>query len=204
MLREEENVDHFMHRLLGALDKNAASWKIIAPIMKDDPTIDIVKRYPVVIVDRHIELGSAFAIGMRHALDYPGPVLTMVSDLSNPPEEMDLLLQAEGDVIIGARGPEIPRRLLSRFVNSILQGPCTDYTNAYRLYRRPVLEKVLPRMRSKGFAFLPEFIFRALKAGFRVSEVMVSHPPRTSGYSKLSYRSNLHEYLRLVAWRYLS
>jgi hypothetical protein len=204
MLHEEENVDHFVNRLIDALEKNVSSWKIIAPIMKSDPTVELVKRYPIVVVDRPLELGSAFAVGMRRALDYPGPVLTMVSDLSNLPEEMDLLLRASGDVVIGARGPQIPRRLLSRVVNWMLQGPCTDYTNAYRLYSRLVVEKVLPKMRSRGFAFLPEFIFRALNAGFSVSEVLVSHPPRTGGYSKLYYRSNLHEYLRLMAWRYLS
>jgi dolichol-phosphate mannosyltransferase len=204
MLREEENVDPFMNRLLASLEKNANSWKIIAPIMKNDPTIDLVKPYPVIIVDRPLELGSAFAAGMKHALDLPAPIITMVSDLSNLPEEMNLLINTPGDIVIGARGPEIPRRLLSRVVNGMLKGPCTDYTNAYRLYDRRVVEAVLPKMRSRGFAFLPEFIFRALKAGYKVSEVNVSHPPRVGGYSKLHYRSNLHEYLRLVAWRYLS
>ena len=204
MLHEEGNVDHFMQRLIAALEMNATSWKIIAPIMRDDPTLDYLRPYPVEVVDRPKELGSALAIGLRQALRYPGPVLTMVSDLSNIPEEMGLLLNSEGDVVIGARGPEIPRRLLSRVVNSILLGPSSDYTNAYRLYRKLVVERVLPDVKSKVFAFLPEFIFRALRAGFSVSEVEVSHPPRASGYSKLSYRSNLTEYLRFLAWRYVS
>ena len=204
MLHEEENVDSFLHRLVASLERNAASWRIIIPIMKNDPTIELVKRYPVTIVDRPLALGSAFVAGMKRALEYPGPIITMVSDLSNLPEEMDLLLNTPGDIVIGARGPEIPRRLFSSVVNWTLQGPCIDYTNAYRLYDRHVVETVLPKMRSKGFAFLPEFIFRALKAGFKVSEVNVSHPPRVGGYSKLHYRSNLHEYLRLVVWRYFS
>lgn len=204
MLHEEGNVDQFMRRLVASLGKNAASWKIIAPIMSDDPTIAYLRPYPVEVVDRPKELGSAFAAGITHALRFPGPVLTMVSDLSNIPEEMGLLLNAEGDIVIGARGSEVPRRFLSRVVNTILLGPCTDYTNAYRLYTRPVLERILPSMKSKGFAFLPEFIFRALKAGFKVSEVEVTHPPRKSGYSKLSYRSNLAEYLRFLIWRYSS
>ncbi len=204
MLREEGNVDQFMGRLMSSLEKNATSWRIIVPIMRDDPTIEYLRRYPVDVVDRPKELGSAFMIGLRQALRFPGPVLTMVSDLSNSPEEMNYLLTTEGDVVIGSRGPEVPRRFLSKFVNTILFGPCTDYTNAYRLYTKPVLEKVLPDMKSKGFAFLPEFIFRALHAGFNVSEVEVSHPPRVSGFSKLSYRSNLREYLRFLAWRYFS
>jgi len=203
MLHEEENVGPFMERLLDSLAKNAVEWKVITPIMKNDPTIELVKSYPVVIVDRPLHLGSAFAAGMSRALEYPGPIITMVSDLSNVPEEMDLLINASGDIVIGARGPEIARRFLSKVVNGILRGPCSDYTNAYRLYDRRVVETVLPKMRSKGFAFLPEFIFRALKAGFNVSEVRVTHPPRVGGYSKLHYRANLHEYLRLVAWRYL-
>ncbi len=202
MLHEEEIVDEFMRRLVGALDVNAASWKIITPIMHNDSTVERMERYPVEVVDRPLELGSAFAAGLARALRYPGPVLTMVSDLSNVPEEMGLLLGGAGDVVIGARGPEIPRRFLSRVVNWIVGGPCTDYTNAYRLYAKPVVERVLPEMKSKGFAFLPEFVFRALRSGFKVSEVYVSHPPRAGGFSKLSYRSNLREYLRFLAWRY--
>ncbi len=204
MMHEEGNVDQFMRRLVASLQKYAANWKIIAPIMSDDPTIGHLGTYPVEVVDRPKELGSAFAVGMRRALSFPGPILTLVSDLSNPPEEMGLLLDVLGDIVIGARSPEIPRRFLSRVVNSILLGPCTDYTNAYRLYTKPVIERVLPEMKSKGFAFLPEFIFRALKAGFQVSEVEVTHPPRESGYSKLSYGSNLKEYLRFILWRYFS
>ncbi len=204
MLREEGNAKQFLGRLIPSLEKNATSWKIVIPIMKNDPTAEYLKDYPVELVDRPIQLGSAFMEGLTRALRYPGPVLTMVSDLSSSPEEMNLLLGTKGDIVIGRRGREVPRRLMSKVVNGMLLGPCTDYTNAYRLYRRPVLEKVLPQMRSKGFAFLPEFIFRALRAGFTVSEVEVSHPPRVAGLSKLRYRENLTEYLRLLAWRYFS
>jgi dolichol-phosphate mannosyltransferase len=203
MLHEEDNVNKFMDSLVSSLEKNATRWRIIVPIMKGDPTTEYLRRYPVQLVDRPLELGSAFKEGMKQSLEYPGPVLTMVSDLSNVPEEMGLLLGIQGDIVIGARGPEIPRRFFSRLVNGILLGPCTDYTNAYRLYTKSVIEKVLPQMKSKGFAFLPEFIFRAIRTGFRVAEVQVTHPPRVGGYSKLSYKSNLHEYARLLIWRYL-
>lgn len=203
MLHEEDNVNKFMDSLVSSLENNAIRWKVIVPVMKDDPTIEYLRRYPVQLVDRPLELGSAFRKGMKQALECPGPVLTMVSDLSNVPEEMGRLLQTKSDIVIGARGPEVPRRFFSRLVNGVLLGPCTDYTNAYRLYTREVIEKVLPQMKSRGFAFLPEFIFRAIRAGFRVTEVQVTHPSRVGGYSKLIYRRNLHEYARLLVWRYL-
>jgi dolichol-phosphate mannosyltransferase len=92
--------------------------------------------------------------------------------------------------------------MVSNLVNSILLGSYTDYTSSYRLYTRPLLEKVLPEMKSNGFAFMPEIVFRSLRSGFKVSQVTVSFPPRVAGESKMSYRSNLKDYVRFLVWRY--
>lgn len=198
----------FLERLTRALSSNASNWKIIVPLTATDRTLEILNRYSVESVEPFKVpkgLGLAYSIGLSKALDHPGPVLTMDTDLSHLPEEMDRLLSADGDLILGAREDTkaaFHRRLASRTVNAVLRGPHSDYTSAYRLYSRSVLEKVLPSVKSKGFAFLPEIVFRALHAGFKVSEVRVSFPPRIAGTSKMSYRANLNDYLRFLAWRY--
>lgn len=205
MRNEEETAPAFLERLLKSLQRNASSWRIIIPLTAADRTLEILTQYPVEVVEVPPGLGLAYSAGLKKALDYPGPVLTMDTDLSHLPEEMDRLLSTEGDLILGARTEiKVPfhRRIVSRAVNAVLLGPHSDYTSAYRLYSRTVLERVLPQVKSKGFAFLPEIVFRALRAGFKVSEVGVSFPPRIAGTSKMSYRANLRDYLRFLAWRY--
>ena len=195
----------FLERLMKALSWNASSWKIIIPLTTTDRTPETLESYPVEQINVPPGLGLAYFVGLSRALSYPGPVLTMDTDLSHLPEEMDSLVSSEGDLILGARestDAPLHRRLVSRTVNAVLRGPYSDYTSAYRLYSRSVLEAVLPSVRSKGFAFLPEIVFRALRAGLKVSEVHVSFPPRIAGTSKMSYRSNLRDYVRFLAWRY--
>ncbi len=207
MRNEEETAKPFLDRLIRSLGRNAAKWCIIIPVTATDGTLDILSSYPVETIEVSPGLGLAYSTGLRRALEYLGPVLTMDTDLSHVPEEMDRLIKARGDLVLGTRestGARLHRRFVSRMVNSLLLGPHTDYTSAYRFYTRPVLENVLPKVRSKGFAFLPEMVFRSLQRGFKVSEVKISFPPRIAGTSKMSYRSNLREYASFLAWRYTS
>ncbi len=207
MRNEEETAQAFLERLLAALRNNAKQWRIIIPVTATDQTVAVLRRYPVEILEVPLGLGLAYSVGLKKALDYGSPVLTLDTDLSHVPEEMDRFLSAGGDLILGARETtEAPlrRRFISWVVNSILGGDYSDYTSAYRLYTPRVLEEVLPRVKSQGFAFLPEFVFRALHSGFNVAEVKVSFPPRFAGTSKMSFRANLTEYLRFLAWRYFS
>ena len=47
----------------------------------------------------------------------------------------------------------------------------SDLTGSFRLYRKPVLEKIISQVTSKGYAFQMEIIVRARSAGFSVGEV---------------------------------
>ena len=205
MRNEEETAPIFLERLLKSLSHNASSWKIIVPLTATDRTLEILSQYPVETIEVPPGLGLAYSVGLKRAIDYTGPVLTMDTDLSHLPEEMNMLLSAEGDIVLGARvATKAPfhRRLVSGAVNALLLGPYSDYTSAYRLYVKPVLEQVLPSVKSRGFAFLPEIVFRGLRAGFKVSEVKISFSPRIAGTSKMSYLANAKDYLRFLAWRY--
>jgi dolichol-phosphate mannosyltransferase len=207
MRNEEETADLFMQRLVPSLERNSSKWRIIVPLTATDKTQEILDKYSVETVEVPSGLGRAYKAGLAKAIeeDEPGPVLTLDTDLSHLPEEMDRLIASDADLVLGARaetGSRFHRRMVSNLVNSILLGPYTDYTSSYRLYTRPVLKRVLPDMRSNGFAFMPEIVFRSLRAGFRVSQITVSFPPRVAGESKMSYRSNLKDYVRFLAWRY--
>ncbi len=208
MRNEAETVPIFEPRLINSLRANSENWKIIVPLTATDNTAEILGRYPVDIVNVPPGLGRAYKAGLSKALDVStsGPILTMDTDLSHLPEEMGRLLGQDADLVLGARvetNSPFHRRVVSGLVNGILLGPYTDYTSAYRLYSRRLLEKVLPQMKGDGYAFMPEIVFRSIRLGFRVAQVPVSFPPRIAGKSKMSYLSNVKDYAKFLAWRFL-
>ena len=83
------------------------------------------------------------------------------------------------------------RRLLSRFgslyARTILGVKVNDLTSGFRLVRRRVLETVEPStLRSQGYVFNIELTYRALLAGFTVTEVPICFRDRMAGESKMS------------------
>jgi dolichol-phosphate mannosyltransferase len=137
-------------------------------------------------------------------------VVWLDCDFSHPPERIPQMLYMLGqgfDVVVNSRytvgggedrvGKGGPLQLaLSRVLNwtirFMLQPSFSDYTSGFVAVRRPVLE-ALPLRGDYGEYFL-DFVFRALKQGFRVCEVPFVAPPRRAGESKTG--QNLLDYTR--------
>ena len=74
----------------------------------------------------------------------------------------------------------------ANFLADFLLNPgVSDLTGSFRLYERKVLEKILPQIQCKGYAFQMEIIVRSKKAGFQVNEVPITFVDRIYGESKL-------------------
>ena len=125
----------------------------------------------------------------------------MDADFSHDPSHLPALLEAarHSDLVLGSRyvaGGQIAdwprlRRLLSRagslYARVILGVHVRDLTGGFRCIRRQVLEKVeLTTLRSQGYVFNIELTYRAIGAGFRVTEVPILFQDRTIGESKIS------------------
>jgi len=125
----------------------------------------------------------------------------MDADFSHDPEHLPALLAAAAgsDLVLGSRyvdGGTIAdwprlRRLLSRFgsvyARAVLGVGVHDLTSGFRCVRRGVLETVEPStLRAQGYVFNIELTYRALLAGFRVTEVPICFRDRTEGESKMS------------------
>lgn len=68
---------------------------------------------------------------------------------------------------------------------SILSGiPIHDFTNSLRAVRRDVIDNV--RTESKGNSFFIEFIIKANKKGYRITELSIVFKDRIVGKSKLN------------------
>ncbi len=79
-----------------------------------------------------------------------------------------------------------------------------DVDCAFKLFRREVVEKVGPHIRSFGATFSAEFLVRAKRAGFRFREVPVTPLPRPAGKqtgARLDVIARAFKELALLRWR---
>jgi dolichol-phosphate mannosyltransferase len=146
--------------------------------------------------------GTAMIAGFERALAMGFErIVTLDADFSHDPADVPQLLQAldRVAVAIGSRyrdGVRVlnwpPRRLiLSLFANAyvrrLLGLPFRDNTSGFRAYRRQVLESIDPgSLRSQGYAFLVEILYRALLLGWPIEEEPIVFTERREGQSKMS------------------
>ena len=162
------------------------------------PFVDVLHR------PRKDGLGPAYIAGFRRALaDGAELVLEMDCDFSHDPKDVPRLLAAaeDADLVLGSRYVEGGRvedwGALRRFVSSggslyarvLLGVGIGDLTGGFKCYRREVLETIdLDAITSAGYAFQIETTYRALRAGFRVTEIPIAFADREAGTSKMSKR----------------
>lgn len=105
----------------------------------------------------------------------------------------------DADIVIGTRyhgkgsgisGWTLIRKLLSVTTNNvtrtILDMNPSDITGAYRLYKREVLDTLMPHIKTTyGYMFQIEIIFRAGIANLKMTEVPITFVDRFFGESKL-------------------
>ena len=162
-------------------------------------------------------LGSAYRAGFGHALAQGAEFLVeMDADFSHDPAHLPALLAAaqDADLVLGSR--YVPgggvrdwgllRRMISRgggtYARVILGVQIHDLTGGYKCIRREVLESIeLATVRAEGYVFQIEVTYRALLAGFRVTEVPIVFADRTEGTSKMSSRIALEAMWAVPAMR---
>lgn len=149
-------------------------------------------------------LGKAYLAGFEWALerDY-ALVFEMDADFSHDPAHLPdfLALAEEADLVVGSRYMRgvtvvnwpMARLLLSWLANKyagfVTGLAVSDVTSGYKCYRREVLEALdLAAIRSNGYSFQIETVFRATHAGFRVVETPIVFVDRDVGSSKMSKR----------------
>ena len=147
-------------------------------------------------------LGPAYLAGFRQALAQGAElVLEMDCDFSHDPDDVSRLIAAaaDADLVLGSRyvrGGRVEdwgraRRFVSRggslYAQILLFTRIRDLTGGFKCYRREVLERIdLDAVSSRGYAFQIETTYRALHAGFRVTEIPITFSDREAGSSKMS------------------
>jgi dolichol-phosphate mannosyltransferase len=147
-------------------------------------------------------LGTALLLAMHQAIEARYDLfITMDADFSHHPRYLPALVEgmATKDVMIGSRyvlgggyiGWPWTRILMSRCVNLLvrllMRIPARDCSGGFRCYRVEILRNArLDQMRSHGYSFMEEVLYRCRRAGARLGETPIVFENRRVGTSKLN------------------
>lgn len=172
---------------------------VVAALAQQSPRVQLLSR------PGKLGLGSAYVAGFKRALaDGAQYIFEMDADFSHDPAYLPGLLSAAelgNDLVLGSRYVKgggttdwgLARRILSRggnlYARMVLGMAIQDCTGGFRCYRRRVLEAIdLDIVRSNGYSFQIEMLYRAYRLGFKVAEIPIIFPDRRVGRSKMSRR----------------
>ena len=163
-------------------------------------------------------IGPAYLAGFDRALGGGAElVLEMDSDFSHDPSDLPRLVAAAraADLVLGSRyvpgGGVIDwglgRRTISRggslYAKLLLGVKINDLTGGFKCFRREVLANLdLTSIGTDGYGFQIEMTYRAIQAGFEVTEVPILFRERRVGASKMSARIALEAFWKVPALRF--
>lgn len=221
---EEGNVEPLTRRLHRALS-GLPGWsvEILYVVEGKDRTREIlaglaqeVPGLRVLYQERPSGIGSAFRRGFAALSPETEWVVTLDADLNHQPEEIPRLLAAAAaqgcDVLVGSRflhgsavdGTPAWKRFLSGTMNHLMRFlyglRVADKTSGFRVYRAEVLRSVA--FQNDAFAFLPELLILAHRAGFRLGEEPIHFIYRREGRSKMAIWPTTMSYLKLLRSRF--
>ena len=196
MYNEEGNAEQVVTSAVAVLAEIADEYEVI--VVDDggrDRTGEIADRLaaanPRVRVVHH-RVNRGYGAAVRSGFEAGTHALIGFVDGDNQFDlgELPVLLRAlDGvDIVSGyriSRRDPAFRRLYSFLYNLsgrlLFRIPIRDVNCAFKIYRRGVLDRLLPELRSTGALINVEMLARARKLGAKVTEVGVHHYPREMG-----------------------
>ncbi len=177
------------------------TWYEMNRIARDDPRVQCLKF--------RRNFGKAAAIQAGVDIASGQYIVTMDGDLQDDPAEIPNLLDAmepEFDVVSGwkkQRQDPITKRWPSKVFNwlvSFLSGvKLHDHNCGLKMYRREIFEDF--RLYGERHRFIPVL---AASKGWKVTEAVVNHRPRTNGVSKYNWRRLPKGFLDLITITFLT
>jgi dolichol-phosphate mannosyltransferase len=217
---ERETIAELTGRLVAALDGMAGwRWELVYVVEGGDGTVRLVgaaasgrPEIRLLYQRERSGLGASFRRGFAAVSGDTDFVVTMDADLNHQPEEIPGLLEAAiamgSDILIGSRfvadgrseGTPRWKLALSGILGSIMRRrfdlPVRDKTSGFRVYRAAALRDLA--YGGDDFAFLPEMLVLARRAGLRIAEAPIHFIYRRQGRSKMGLLSTSWSYARLL------
>jgi dolichol-phosphate mannosyltransferase len=222
---EAENVEAVVR---AALDRLATTGLPHTVLVVDDSSPDGTGRIADRLAERLDQvrvlhrpgkqgLGRAYLDGFAMALENGADlIMEMDADFSHDPADLPRLIAAAGaaDLVLGSRyvpGGGVAnwgfvRRALSwggcAYARLLLGVPVRDLTGGFKCFNRRVLEALdLNKVHADGYGFQVELTYRAVQAGFTVTEVPILFRERRVGQSKMTIRIALEAVWKVPALR---
>jgi dolichol-phosphate mannosyltransferase len=159
---------------------------------------------------------NGFGFAVRRGLDnFTGDAVAVyMADASDDPEDLVRFyreLEKGYDCVFGTRwrsggrvydypaGKLIVNRLANLFIQFVMQVRYDDTTNAFKMYRRTVIEGIQPIL-SHHFNLTVELPLKAIVRGYSYKVVANSWTNRTTGVSKLKIKEMGSRYLFIVLY----
>jgi dolichol-phosphate mannosyltransferase len=220
---EEGSVGPTVEGLVAELEREQIDYEVVVvDDGSEDRTREIVEQIaganPRVRCHRsHYERG--FGMAVRAGLEvFEGDAVAIVmADASDDPADLvryHRLLEDGWDCAFGSRfmpGSRVydyPRlkltinRLANWFIRILFRHRYNDTTNAFKAYRREVIETIQPLL-SKHFNLTVEIPLKAIVRGHSYAVIPISWTNRTSGVPKLAMREMGSRYLFIVLYVWL-
>jgi dolichol-phosphate mannosyltransferase len=220
---EEGSVGATVEGVVAALEREKIDYEVV--VVNDDSedsteavVAAIGAENPRVRCHRsHYERG--FGMAIRAGLDvFEGDAVAIVmADASDDPEDLvryHRILEEGWDCAFGSRfvpGAQIhdyPRlkltinRLANWFIRVLFRHRYNDTTNAFKAYRREVVETIQPLL-SKHFNLTVEMPLKAIVRGHTYEVIPTNWTNRTSGVPKLAMKEMGSRYLFIVLYVWL-
>jgi len=214
---ERGNLEELLQEITSSLDPKAVNYEVV--IIDDNSTdgtgelADLAssKDQRIKVIHRRggASFGKTIKVGIKAAAG--DVIVPLMGDLSDDPGEILLLVEALDrgfDIAVGSRflpGSSVEgypklkmlaNRCFNIFATTIFGLKIKDLTNAFKAYRREVLDSI--RIESDGFEINAEIPLKAHLLGFTMIEVPVSWRGRRRGASKLRLSRIGPRYLRVV------
>lgn len=147
--------------------------------------------------------GDAVCIVMADASDDPRDVVTYYRKLQEGYEcVFGTRFSRKSRVVDYPRHKLLLNRLANRFVKTLFRLRFNDVTNAFKAYRREVIQGIQPIV-SCHFNITVELPLKAITRGYTFTTVPINWYNRTTGVSKLKIKEMGSRYLFIVLYVYL-
>ena len=220
---EEETVEETVEGIVAALSAEKIEHEVI---VVDDSSADGTAAVVESISERYSQVRclpspfrNGFGFAVRAGLDaFDGDaVAIMMADGSDSPKDLVAYYRILGDgyecafgsrFIHGSRVVDYPRyklvmnRIVNLGIRILFRHGYNDTTNAFKAYRREVIENVQPFL-SHHFNLTVELPLKAVVRGYSYGLVPISWTNRKAGVSKLSLNEMGSRYLFIILYVFL-
>lgn len=213
VFNEKDNLLSFSNSVTTTMDKLGREWELL--IIDDgstDGSSDIIKhlskhpRIRSLLLSKNFGQTTAIQAGFDSA--HGKFLVTLDSDLQNDPSDipalLEKLIEEDLDLVVGWRKDRkdnyflrnLPSMLANRLIANITGVKLHDYGCSLKVYRADVLKEV--RLYGEMHRFIPAWMATKIPPS-KISEMEVTHHPRTAGVSKYGISRTFRVFIDLIS-----